>query len=227
MAAKNTTKKKKASETVLLPAILDVLNQTYPDHPMGKLTEGRPFRVLVACIMSLRTRDDMMIPLAEKLFKEADTPEAILKFSEAEFAQKIYPVGFYKTKAKNILKICELLINNYNSRVPDDIETLLTFPGVGRKTANLVVGLGHNLPAVCVDIHVHRICHRLGYLKTKDPEETEMFIRENLPQAYWHIINRVLVRHGQDCCKPINPNCQACPVLNLCKQVDVKAKINN
>ena len=204
--------------------VLDILNKTYPDHPMGLLTEGQPFRVLVACIMSLRTRDEMTIPLAEKLFKEADTPEAILKYSEAELAQKIYPVGFYKTKAKNILKICEILVTQYKSCVPNDIDTLLTFPGVGRKTANLVVGLGYHLPAVCVDIHVFRICNRLGYLKSKDPEMTEMEIRKKLPLEYWHIINRVLVRHGQECCKPINPICDKCPVHQLCQQVDVKKK---
>lgn len=205
-----------------METVLDTLNEAYPSHPMGELTEGNPFRVLIACIMSLRTKDDMMIPLATRLFEIADTPETIAALGEKKLAELIYPVGFYKTKAKDMIVMCERLISEFASEVPDDIDTLLTFRGIGRKTANLVRGLGHGKPAVCVDVHVHRICERLGYLSgCKDPEATEMAIRKKLPETYWHIINRVLVRHGQDCCKPIKPICSQCPVETLCDKVNV------
>jgi endonuclease III len=204
--------------TYPITAVLDCLNEEYPSHPMGELTEGNPFRVLIACIMSLRTKDDMTIPLARELFKVADSPEAIVALGEAELAKRIYPVGFYKTKAKDLIAMCQRLVEEFDSEVPDEIETLLTFRGVGRKTANLVVGLGHGKPAVCVDIHVFRICNRLGYLTAKDPEDTEMQIRQTLPQPYWHVINRVMVRHGQDCCKPIKPLCSQCPVAFQCQK---------
>ena len=152
----------------------------------------------------------------------ADTPETIAALGETKLAELIYPVGFYKTKAKDMIVMCERLISEFASEVPDDIDTLLTFRGIGRKTANLVRGLGHGKPAVCVDVHVHRICERLGYLSgCKDPEATEMAIRQKLPEAYWHIINRVLVRHGQDCCKPIKPLCSQCPVETNCDKVNV------
>ena len=207
-----------ANASYPINAILDQLNAIYTDHPMDALCEGNPFRVLVACIMSLRTKDDLTIPLAAKLFETlGDTPEQLVKLTLPQMEQAIYPVGFYKTKAKNILAICQRLIDEFNGQVPADLDTLLTFNGVGRKTANLVLGLGFRIPAVCVDVHVHRIAQRLGWLvDTADPEDTEMLIRAHLPERYWHIVNRVFVRHGQLCCKPVKPNCQACPVLSQC-----------
>jgi endonuclease III len=195
---------------------LEILNATYPDHPMGLLAEGNPYRVLVACIMSLRSKDDLIIPLARKLFETVDSPEALAALSEAEIERHIYPAGFYKTKARQLKVIAQRLVDEFNSQVPSDIETLLSFKGIGRKTANLVRGLGHGLPAVCVDVHVHRISERLGYLNTTGPDETEFAIRDSLPEPYWPIINRVMVRHGQDCCKAIKPKCSMCPVATHC-----------
>lgn len=211
--------------TYPITTVLDTLDAEFPSHPMGELTQGQPFKVLVACIMSLRTKDDLTIPLAAKLFEKADTPQSILKLGEEKLTKAIYPVGFYKTKAKNIIKICQILIDEYQSQVPKEIDDLLTLPNVGRKTANLVRGLGHGLPAVCVDIHVHRICQRLGFLKDmKDPDTTEMAIRKKLPEPYWHVINRVMVMHGQTICKPIGPLCHQCPIEQYCKKVDVKPR---
>ncbi len=204
--------------------VITILADTYRHHPMSEVTQCDPYKVLIACIMSLRTRDDMTIPLAEKLFQQVDTPEKMVKLSVAEIEKLIYPVGFYKTKAVNILEISQRLLDEFDGNVPDDIDTLLQFKGVGRKTANLVVGLGFNKPAICVDVHVHRIGNRLGYVATKTPEDTEWALRDRLDEAYWNIVNRVLVRHGQECCKPINPQCDRCPVEAYCQKVGVKPK---
>ena len=205
--------------------VLDILKNTYTVHPMGDLAGGNPYKVLVACIMSLRTRDDMTIPIAKRLFKIADTPEKMVVLSADELAELIYPVGFYKTKAVDILDFSKTLIEQYGGEVPDTIEELTQFRGVGRKTANLVVGLGHNKPAICVDVHVHRICNRLGYLSgMKDPDTTEMALREKLPPKYWSVINTVMVLHGQQTCKPIGPACDICPVEQYCAKIDVKPR---
>lgn len=210
--------------TADMGALLLHLAEVYPTHPMSDVTGCDPFKVLIACIMSLRTRDDTTMPLAEAFFQIADTPAKMAALSVAQIEKAIYPVGFYKTKAKNIKAICERLVSEFDSRVPDDIDTLLSFNGVGRKTANLVVGLGYDIPAVCVDVHVHRIYNRMGYLKTKTPEDTEFAIRKKLPKKYWNVLNRVLVRHGQDCCKPIGPMCAVCPIEKHCLKIDVKPK---
>lgn len=204
--------------------VLDILAKTFPTHPMSEVTGCDPYKVLVACIMSLRTRDDVTMPLAKKLFEVADTPEKMVKLSLQKLQGLIYPVGFYKTKAQTILDISQRLIDEFGGNVPDDIDTLTQFKGVGRKTANLVVGLGYNKPAVCVDVHVHRICNRLGYIQTKTPEETEWALREKLDPKYWPIINKVLVRHGQEICKPIGPRCDICPVELYCQRIGVKSK---
>lgn len=219
-SAVSTSSKGYANTAYPIGDVLDHLNRVYTDHPMDTLCEGNPFRVLVACIMSLRTKDDLTIPLAATLFETwGDTPEQLVKLSLPQMEKAIYPVGFYKTKAKNILAICQRLIDEFDGQVPADLDALLTFNGVGRKTANLVLGLGFRIPAVCVDVHVHRIAQRLGWLMgPADPEDTEMLIREHLPERYWHIVNRVFVRHGQLCCKPVKPNCAECPVLELCEQ---------
>jgi endonuclease III len=204
--------------------VLEILAETYPTHPMSDVTGCNPYKVLVACIMSLRTRDDTTMPLAQKLFEVADTPEKMVKLTVQQLQDLIYPVGFYKTKAITIMEISRRLLDEYDGQVPDDIDVLTQFKGVGRKTANLVVGLGYGKPAICVDVHVHRICNRLGYLQTKDPEETEMALRKKLDPQFWHIINKVLVRHGQECCKPIGPKCTACPIETYCQRTGVTVK---
>ncbi len=214
----------KNTQQLPIEQILKTLSETYPTHPMSEVTDCDPYKVLVACIMSLRTRDDTTIPLAQNLFKIADTPEKMITLPLEKLQKLIYPVGFYKTKAENILEISHRLITEFDGKVPDDIDTLTQFKGVGRKTANLVVGLGFNKPAVCVDVHVHRISNRLGYIQTKTPEETEWALRDKLDKRFWPIINKVLVRHGQECCKPIGPLCHQCPIEQHCPKIDVKPK---
>jgi endonuclease-3 len=180
-----------------------------------------PFRVLIACILSLRTQDTTTGPASERLFAVAATPAAMLELAPRRIARLIYPVGFYRTKARVILGICGDLLERFGGRVPDTIDALLTLNGVGRKTANLVVTMGYGKPGICVDTHVHRISNRLGYVKTKNPEETEMALRGKLPRRYWIGYNDLLVSFGQNVCVPISPRCSQCPVTGLCPRVGV------
>jgi endonuclease-3 len=180
-----------------------------------------PFRVLIACILSLRTQDSTTGPASERLFAVAATPEAMLKLPARRIARLIYPVGFYRTKARVILGISRDLLERFDGRVPDTIDALLTLDGVGRKTANLVVTMGYGKPGICVDTHVHRISNRLGYVKTRNPEETEMALRAKLPRRYWIGYNDLLVSFGQNVCTPISPRCSGCPVRMLCRRVGV------
>ena len=182
---------------------------------------GDPFRVLIACILSLRTQDTTTGPAAARLFAVADTPERLLTLTPARIAELIYPVGFYRTKAQVILGICRDLLAHHGGRVPDTIEALLKLDGVGRKTANLVVTMGFNKPGICVDTHVHRISNRLGYVRTRTPEETEMALRATLPRRFWIGYNDLLVSFGQNVCMPISPKCSTCPVSALCPRVGV------
>jgi endonuclease-3 len=180
-----------------------------------------PFRVLIACILSLRTQDTTTGPASERLFAVAATPAAMLELAPRRIARLIYPVGFYRTKARVILGICRDLLERFGGRVPDTIDALLTLNGVGRKTANLVVTMGYGKPGICVDTHVHRISNRLGYVKTKNPEETEMALRGRLPRRYWIGYNDLLVSFGQNVCVPISPRCSVCPVEDLCARIGV------
>ncbi|MCA9799890.1 MAG: endonuclease III [Cyanobacteria bacterium HKST-UBA04] len=219
---KQARQKPVAQANFPIDTVLKALEKAYPTHPMSEITQCDPYKVLVACIMSLRTKDSMTFPLAIELFKRVQTPADMVRLSLKEVEQAIYPVGFYKTKAKNILALSQRLLDEFGGRVPDDIDTLLTFKGIGRKTANLTVGLGYGKPAICVDVHVHRICNRFGYIQTKTPDDTEMALRRILPEPYWHIINRVLVCHGQECCTPVSPHCSRCPVQAHCPRVGVE-----
>ncbi len=180
-----------------------------------------PFKILISTILSLRTKDNVTQIASDKLFKVADTPDKIIKLTKEEIEKLIYPVGFYKTKALNIIEVCKKLINEYNGIVPDTIEELLTFKGVGRKTANLVITLGYGKYGICVDTHVHRIMNRLGYVKTKSPEKTEVELRKKLPKEYWITINDLLVVYGQNLCKPISPHCSICKIYDYCDRIDV------
>ena len=179
-------------------------------------TGSDPFKILVATVLSLRTKDEVTAKVAERLFQVADTPEKLLKLEEDEIASLIYPVGFYRRKAKNLKEIAKILIEKYGGKVPDDLEELLKLPGVGRKTANLVITLGYGKPGICVDTHVHRIMNRLGYVKTKTPEETEFALREKLPREFWIEINDLLVSLGQHICHPTSPKCSQCPIEPYC-----------
>jgi endonuclease-3 len=182
-----------------------------------------PFRVLIACILSLRTQDTTTGPASERLFAVANTPEAMLALSPHRIETLIYPVGFYRTKARVILGICRDLLERFGGRVPDEIDALLTLKGVGRKTANLVVTMGYGKPGICVDTHVHRISNRLGYVRTRTPEATEAALRAKLPKRYWIGYNDLLVAFGQNVCTPISPRCSTCPVRALCRRVGVKS----
>jgi endonuclease III len=180
-----------------------------------------PFRVLIACLLSLRTQDATTGPAAARLFALADTPEAMLGLTPATIERAIYPVGFYRTKARAILDICRDLIARFGGRVPDEIDDLTTLRGVGRKTANLVVTIGFGKPGICVDTHVHRISNRFGYVRTKTPTETEVALRATLPHRYWIGYNDLLVTFGQNVCTPLSPKCSICPVRSLCRRVGV------
>jgi len=183
-----------------------------------------PFKVLISCILSLRTQDSTTAQASRRLFALADSPETIMRLSAKKIEQVIFPVGFYRTKAKTILEICRNLNENYRGRVPDEIDELLKFKGVGRKTANLVVTLGYNKPGICVDTHVHRISNRWGYVKTATPEKTEVALRQKLPKQYWIEYNDLLVSFGQQLCRPISPLCSQCPVAKYCSQIGVTVK---
>jgi endonuclease-3 len=185
-------------------------------------TETRdPFRVLIACILSLRTQDSTTGPAAERLFALANSPRTMLRLTPTRIERAIYPVGFYRTKARVILGVCRDLLERFEGQVPADIDALLTLKGVGRKTANLVVTMGYGLPGICVDTHVHRISNRWGYVKTRTPEQTELALRARLPPRFWIGYNDLLVSFGQNICGPLSPRCSVCPVATLCPRVGV------
>ncbi len=180
-----------------------------------------PFLVLISCLLSLRTKDETTLPACGRLFARARDIRGLLNIPVGEIEKLIYPVGFYRTKARTIHGVCRDLRTRFNGKVPDDLDQLLTFKGVGRKTANLVLTEGFGKPGICVDTHVHRISNRLGYVKTKTPEETEFALRDKLPAQYWMEYNAMLVTWGQNVCKPVSPLCSRCPVNKICRRVNV------
>jgi endonuclease-3 len=184
-------------------------------------SERDPFVILISTLLSLRTKDEVTALATERLLALASTPEAMLKVPQDKIARAIYPVGFYRNKAKGIHHVCRELIDRFNSRVPDDLDELLSIKGVGRKTANLVITLAYGKDGICVDTHVHRISNRLGYVVTKTPDETEMALRAKLPRKYWIIYNTLLVFFGRKTCKPVSPICSTCPISRYCDRVDV------
>jgi endonuclease-3 len=163
-----------------------------------------PFKVLISTVLSARTKDEVTSGASKRLFKKAPNLKNLLRLKVKEIEKLIYPVGFYKTKAKNLYKLSRQLKNNFKGKIPETIEELTTLPGVGRKTANLVVTLGFRKHGICVDTHVHKISNRLGYVKTKTPHQTEFALRKKLPKKYWIIYNDLLVMWGQSICRPIN-----------------------
>ncbi|MBR6163699.1 endonuclease III [bacterium] len=175
-----------------------------------------PFIVLIACILSLRTNDKTTYPATMRMLELGKTIDDFSLLSPDVLEKAIYPVGFYKNKAKQIVEIAKKIKEEYNSTVPDTIEELVKFNGVGRKTANLVLAKGHNKPAICVDVHVHRISNRLGLVKTNTPEETEFALKDNLEEKYWTDLNTEFVTFGQNICKPVNPKCPDCPLSKAC-----------
>jgi endonuclease-3 len=180
-----------------------------------------PFMILISTLLSLRTKDEVTEVATERLFALATTPAEMLKVPQTKIAKVIYPVGFYHVKARTIHSVCRDLINRFNSQVPDDLNELLSINGVGRKTANLVVTLAYGKEGICVDTHVHRISNRLGYVKTKTPDETEFALRAKLPHKHWIIYNTIMVAFGRKTCKPVSPLCSKCPVFKYCDRVGV------
>lgn len=198
--------------------VKDLKEAKQPLSEFGKLMENfhDPFLVLISCILSLRTNDNTTYPATLRMLKLGKTPNDFANCDVKELEKAIYPVGFYANKAKQIVELSKELVEKYDSKVPNDIEELCKFNGVGRKTANLTIAKGFNEPAICVDVHVHRIFNRMGYVKTKTPDETEMVLREKLPKKFWIDINTLLVTHGRNVCKPIKPMCNKCPVSQYC-----------
>lgn len=174
--------------------------------------------VLVSTLISLRTKDEVTLSSSRRLLAEAPTPEMLLTLDTDHIAQLIYPAGFYRTKAKHLQKIADILVHSYKGSVPDNMEALLRLPGVGRKTANLVLSEGYDREALCVDTHVHRICNRAGWVNTKTPDETEQVLRNILPSFYWRRTNWLLVLFGQRICRPQSPFCSRCPLASLCER---------
>jgi endonuclease-3 len=188
---------------------------------VARASNRDPFHILMSCLLSLRTKDKTTGEASARLFALARTPAAMLNLPIKKIQQAIYPVGFYRTKAKAIHQICRRLLTVYEGIVPDSIEELLTLPGVGRKTANLVVTVGYRKPGICVDIHVHGISNRWGYVTSKTPEQTEDALRRTLPKRYWMTFNDLLVPYGQNICQPVSPFCSRCKLADLCDRVGV------
>ena len=182
---------------------------------------GDPFRTLISCILSLRTKDATTAAASSRLFARANTPAAILALAPKTLERLIYPVGFYRTKARVIRGICRDLIDKFDGRVPDEIDALLTLKGVGRKTANLVVTEAYAKPGICVDTHVHRISNRWGLVRTKTPDKTELALRAVLPARHWLEYNGILVAFGQTICQPVSPWCSRCKISALCPRIGV------
>jgi len=178
-----------------------------------------PYLVLICCILSLRTNDKTTIKATKRMLELAKTPYEMQNVKVEDLVSAIYPVGFYKSKASQIIELSKIIVEKYNGLVPDEIEELTKFKGVGRKTANLVLTKGFNKPAICVDVHVHRISNRLGYVKTSSPDETELELRKKLPKKYWIDFNTLLVTHGQNICKPQKPKCDICSIKKYCKKI--------
>lgn len=180
-----------------------------------------PYQILISTLLSLRTKDETTTEASRRLFEKAASPEQMLTLDTKTIQDLIFPVGFYKRKAENLKQVSQMILDRYHGKVPDTLEELLELPGVGRKTANLVVTLGFGKPGICVDTHVHRITNRFGYVKTKSPDETEMALRHKLPEPWWIPINDILVAFGQSLCRPISPWCSQCQVNRWCEKIGV------
>ncbi len=210
-----------------LNKILDLLSQQVAQFDLpavdflhssrsGGIKNFNSFQILISIILSSRTNDKTTLKSSLKLFEKVNNYKDLEKLSLLKIEKLIYPVGFYKTKSRNLKKLCYVLNNDFNSEIPETIDELIKLPGVGRKTANLYISTVLKKPAICVDTHVHRILNRIGYLKTKTPHETEIYLRENLSKLYWRKINFILVLFGQNICRPIGPKCNLCKIKKYC-----------
>jgi endonuclease-3 len=210
-----------------LPAVFRILRSHRDKLGSASVTEisenhqDDPYRVLVSCLISLRTKDEVTAEASERLFRMADTPERMIRLPAETIAKTIYPAGFYRTKAATLLQVSRDILGRFGGTVPNTLEDLLTLKGVGRKTANLVVTLGYGKPGICVDTHVHRITNRWGLVSTSSPAATESALREVLPPRFWIPINDLLVTYGRTVCKPVSPLCSQCQIIQFCDRVSV------
>ena len=201
------------------------LQKTGKENPsvttVAERYKNDPWAVLVSTILSLRTKDEVTLKCSQALLAKAPSPQQLLALKETAIAQLAYPAGFYRNKAANLKKIAAIVLEQHQGKVPANLDTLLSLPGVGRKTANLVLIEAYGIDGICVDVHVHRICNRTGWLASKNPEETEMILRKILPQKHWKVINPLLVLYGQNVCRPISPFCSRCVIAEHCKRNNV------
>ena len=202
--------------------IIELLKKYYKDSICAVNKFKTPFQILISCIISLRTKDEVTEKSSKKLFETAPSPQEILKLTPEKISAIIYPAGFYKRKGFQIYNISKIIIEKHNGIVPDSLEELLALKGVGRKTANLVLGLGFNIPAICVDTHVHRISNRLGLVSSSSPEITEFQLMDILDKKYWIEINHLMVLHGKNICTPVSPKCSKCIIYNFCNRNNVE-----
>lgn len=196
-------------------------NYKVPVVDLVEIQTKDPFKVLLATILSARTKDETTLKAVKKLFPKVKKPSDLEKLSKKEIEKLIYPVGFYHNKAEHLKKFPLVLKREFNNVIPSTVEELVKLPGVGRKTANLVVAVAFNKPAICVDTHVHTITNRLGYVHTKNPLKTELQLRKRLPKKYWTTFNSILVAFGQNLCRPVSPFCSRCPINRYCNKVGV------
>lgn len=227
-------KRNKNPEDILRIISSQIKNRAYIDRAADKIRKNdknnnkkinneERLKILISIMLSARTKDELTEKIAEKLFKNYSISD-LEKISVNQISKLIYPVGFYNVKAKNIKRLIEKINKYYNGKVPDNIQELLKLPGIGRKTANLYLSVVHKKPAICVDTHVHRISNRIGFVKTKNPFETEKALEKVFKKNYWSKINEVLVPFGKEICKPINPKCEVCRIKDYCRYY--KDKIN-
>ena len=213
-----------------IPAVHRVLKREYEkkDAPVLEFIQEQtrdPFNVLVTTILSARTKDSTTAEATRRLFSVVANADDLRPIPPTKLEQLIFPVGFYRVKAKHLKQLPAALDHQFGGRIPDTVEELCTLPGVGRKTANLVVAVAFDKQAICVDVHVHRICNRFGLLKTKTPFETEMTLREILPPRFWKTWNRCLVSYGQTVCRPLRPQCHTCAIYKFCDRVGVTKSV--
>ena len=197
------------------------LGKKLPAVSLVAVEKHDPFSVLISTVISLRTKDDVTLNASQRLLSKAPTPQRILELDEDSIAGLIYPAGFYKRKAAQIRRISQILVDKYEGKVPDNVEGLMALPGVGIKTANLTLNLGFGIDAICVDCHVHQISNRLGWIRTKTPEESEKALMKIMPKRFWIPLNELLVSYGQEICTSVSPKCSMCPENLRCPKIGV------
>jgi endonuclease-3 len=205
---------------------INILEKEFPHFKapiveLEKATPKEPFFILITTLLSLRSRDEMTVLVIRDLYKQIKSPQDILAIPLEKLEKIIYKIGFYRQKAATLKSVCDVLLTQYQGKVPETLEELVSIKGIGRKTANIVLSLAYGVPTIAVDVHVHRISNRLGFLSTKTPYETEMALTKKVPTTYWNKVNRLLVGLGQTFCTPLSPHCSRCPINEYCEQVDV------